>query len=136
MRLLTRETNGELVLREFDSNSAPAYAILSYTWNTDNSKEVSFHDLEDGTGKSKTGFDKIRFCEKRAAADGLRFFWIDTCCINKRSDPELSEAINSMFRWYQKAARCYVYLSDVSGSSDEGNGLSSHAWETAFRQSR
>ena len=136
MRLLTRDTNGELVLREFDSNSLPTYAILSHTWDTDNSKEVSFQDLEAGIGKSKAGYGKILFCERQATADGLRYFWIDTCCINKRNDPELSEAINSMFRWYERAARCYVYLSDVSSSTDERNGLTIHTCESAFRQSR
>jgi hypothetical protein len=63
---------------------------------------------------SKAGWRKIQFCAKQAAADGLRYFWIDTCCIDKRNAVELSAAINSMFRWYQNAARCYVYLSDVS----------------------
>ena len=61
---------------------------------------------------------------------------MDTCCINKRNDPELSEAINSMFRWYKKATRCYVYLSDVSLSIDERNELTIHTCESAFRQSR
>jgi len=136
MRLLTRDTNGELVLREFDSNSLPAYAILSHTWDTDNSKEVSFQDLETGAGKSKAGYGKLLFCEKQADADGLRYFWVDTCCINKRNDPELSEAINSMFHWYKNATRCYVYLSDVSSGADQTNGLNIHTCESAFRQSR
>jgi hypothetical protein len=51
---------------------------------------------------------------KQAASDGLQYIWVDTCCIDKSSSAELSEAINSMFRWYQNAARCYVYLTDVS----------------------
>lgn len=114
MRLLMRETNGDIVLRKFDRNSLPAYAILSHTWDTDNSKEVSFQDLEAGTYKSKAGYEKIRFRADKAAADGLRYFWIDTCCIDKSNSIELSRALNSMFRWYQKATRCYVYLSDVS----------------------
>lgn len=57
---------------------------------------------------------KIRFCSTQAAADGLQYFWVDTCCIDKSTSDELSTAINSMFRWYQGAAKCYVYLSDVS----------------------
>jgi hypothetical protein len=137
MRLLTRETNGDIVLHEFDRNSLPIYAILSHTWDTDNGKEVSFQDLEAGTYKSKAGYEKIRFCADKAAADSLRYFWIDTCCIDKKNAVELAEAINSMFRWYQKAARCYVYLSDVSVRKTEGhNRQSSLDWELVFRQSR
>jgi hypothetical protein len=39
---------------------------------------------------------------------------VDTCCINKANWTELAEAINSMYQWYRDAAKCYVYLSDVS----------------------
>jgi hypothetical protein len=135
IRLLVRDCEGKLIPREFDDHDIPAYAILSHTWNTDNSQEVTFDDdLNPDTGEDKDGYRKILFCEEKAAAAGLQFFWIDTCCINKRSEPELSEAINSMFRWYQKAARCFVYLSDVSATSVEGP--SSHSWHTAFRRSR
>ena len=52
----------------------------------------------DGTGKSKAGYDKIRFCGEQAQRDGLQYFWVDTCCIDKSNNNELSEAINSMFR--------------------------------------
>jgi hypothetical protein len=129
MRLLTHDAEDKLVLQTFDSDALPMYAILSHTWHIENDREVS-------KAWSKAGYDKIRFCEQRAAADGLRYFWIDTCCINKRSEPELSEAINSMFRWYQQATRCYVYLSDVSIKSDNLEGSSRSLWETAFSQSR
>jgi hypothetical protein len=69
--------------------------------------------MTDGTGKDKTGYGKIRFCGERAKRDGLRFFWVDTCYIDKFNAVELQEAINSMFRWYQNAAKYYVYLLDV-----------------------
>jgi hypothetical protein len=114
MRLLERKPDGDLVFRESTDNDVLAYAILSYTWLANDNKEVSFQDIEAGTGKSKTRWKKIQFCADKAAADRLRYFWIDTCCINKKNSTELSKAINSMFRWYQKAARCYVYLTDVS----------------------
>jgi hypothetical protein len=137
MRLLERKANGELLFRECTGNDVPAYAILSHTWATDNSNEVSFQDLECSTGKSKAGYEKIQFCADKAIADGLQFFWIDTCCIDKRNAVELAEAINSMFRWYQNAARCYVYLSDVSVHEDEmKHGQSSIGWEPPFRKSR
>jgi hypothetical protein len=101
------------------------------------SKEVTFRDLSEGTGKSKAGYTKIRFCGEQAASDGLQYFWVDTCCIDKSSSAELQEAINSMFRWYHDAARCYVYLSDVSiGDCDQNSQFSQFSWESAFRASR
>ncbi|OCK88967.1 HET-domain-containing protein, partial [Cenococcum geophilum 1.58] len=48
---------------------------------------------------------------------------VDTCCINKPNHTELQEAINSMFRWYQRAAKCYVYLLDVSASTSNQDKL-------------
>ncbi|KAF2752663.1 hypothetical protein EJ05DRAFT_524998 [Pseudovirgaria hyperparasitica] len=114
MRLLTRDENDRLILETVDSDSPPAYAILSHTWHEDNRQEVSFQDMARGGAAGKLGYVKIQFCARQAAADGLRYFWVDTCCIDKSSNSELTEAINSMFRWYRQAARCYVYLSDVS----------------------
>ena len=90
--------------------------------------------MMDGTGKDKAGYDKIQFCGGQAARDGLQHFWVDTCCINKSSDSKLSEAINSMFRWYRKAAKCYVYLTDVS--TNDHIDLSLQPWEEAFENSR
>jgi hypothetical protein len=131
MRLLMRDEAGALVFRTFDSNDLPAYAILSHTWHVDDSQEVSFRDVqESGQGAAKPGFAKIQFCAQQAAKDGLRYFWIDTCCINKSSDAELSKSINSMFRWYQQATRCYVYLSDVPSQPSAAN------WKDVFRHSR
>jgi hypothetical protein len=53
-------------------------------------------------------------CAAETRRDGLEHFWVDTCCINKDSSAELSEAINSIFKWYHKAKHCYVYLAGVS----------------------
>ncbi|RYP52195.1 hypothetical protein DL768_002637 [Monosporascus sp. mg162] len=133
MRLL-RLDKGELSLIEYIGTNIPRYAVLSHTWGADD-EEVTFKDVMDGTGKSKAGCSKIYFCGKQAAADGLKFFWVDTCCIDKSSSAELTEAINSMFRWYQEAARCYVYLSDVSVSSSAGDEFS-RRWKPAFKRSR
>jgi hypothetical protein len=89
----------------------PPYAILSHTWgNTD--EEATFQDLRDGTGIDKPGLRKIRACCDQAVRDGLRYVWIDTCCIDKTNSVELQEAINSMFTWYKDSAVCYAYLSD------------------------
>jgi hypothetical protein len=91
----------------------------------------------DRTRKNKAGYDKIRFCVDRAAEDGLEYCWVDTCCIDKSSSNELSTAINSMFRWYRQASKCYVYLSDVQ-VPDEVIDVQAFriTWEGAFRRSR
>jgi hypothetical protein len=135
MRLLQFDDDGKLSLTEFFESAIPNYAILSHRWGTD---EVTFKDLTDGTSKSKaSGYSKIRFCGEQARHDGLKYFWVDTCCIDKSSSAELSEAINSMFRWYQKAARCYVYLSDVSIRKRKVSDRSAVCtWESAFRASK
>ena len=129
--------DGDLVFRESTDKDVPAYAILSHTWLTNNNEEFSFQDIEAGTGKSKAGWRKIQFCVDKAAADGLRYFWIDTCCIDKRNNNELTKAINSMFRWYRTAVKCYVYLSDVSTSTSNINAeMCQSTWEADFRKSR
>ena len=62
---------------------------------------------------------------------------VDTCCIDKSSSAELSKAISSMFRWYQNADKCYVFLSDVSTSGNTADYQSlNSAWEGVFRESR
>ena len=137
MRLLQCRDTGEFSLtKDFLNNEAiPPYAILSHTW--EDGQEVTFKDLTDGIGKSKNGYEKIQFCGQQAERDGLQYFWVDTCCIDKSNHVELQKAINSMFRWYQKAAKCYVYLSDVSiAKRKASDGVSEYAWEPAFRQSR
>ncbi|RYP05879.1 hypothetical protein DL765_009689 [Monosporascus sp. GIB2] len=137
MRLLRRSHTGEFNLTNdfVGDDTIPPYAILSHTWTED--QEVTFQDIIDGTGQSKTGYDKIQFCEQQAKNDGLRYFWVDTCCINKLNYGELQEALHSMFRWYQNAAKCYVYLSDVSTVKRKASdGFSEYPWEPAFRESR
>src|SRR3569833_2163746 len=108
MRLLHAE---KLVLTEFHDYARPRYAILSHTWGEE---EVSFqliHDLE--AARSAEGFAKVAACARQALRDGFEWIWVDTCCIDKSSSAELSEAINSMFDWYRNAVVCYVYLADV-----------------------
>lgn len=135
MRLLDCD-NGQFRLIKAPAGAIPRYAILSHTWNSD-SQEVTFRDLVDGTGMEKTGYEKIRFCAAQAKRDGLRYIWVDTCCIDKTNNTELAEAINSMYRWYQNAARCYAYLSDISDSESEGDSQQSPpTWESAFRRSK
>jgi hypothetical protein len=111
MRLLKRLVRDDFQLVSFKGENVPPYTILSYTWAE--GEEVVYHELVAGTGKGKTSYAKLQFCSERAAADGLDYFWVDTCCIDKYTSQELSTAINSMFRWYQHASKCYVYLPDV-----------------------
>ena len=132
MRLLQLQQDGDFSLVEHVGNNIPPYAILSHTWGSDND-EVTFRDLVEGTGKGKTGYRKLTFCGKQAAQDGLELFWVDTCCIDKSSSSELTEAINSMFRWYQDASRCYVYLSDVSVNASGGDKCSWRQESVPFR---
>ena len=137
MRLLKLDSIGEFSLTKYlVSDDIPRYAILSHTWGAD-TEEVSFKDMMDGSGKSKPGYDKIRFCGEQAGRDGLQYFWIDTCCIDKSNSTELQEAINSMFRWYRDAAKCYMYLADVSRAVLDADGKSGQLpWELSFRKSR
>jgi hypothetical protein len=120
MRLLERNSNGGFSLTKDLVGNIPAYAILSHTWG-DADQEVTFKDFVEGSEKSKAGYQKVQFCGEQAARDGYRYFWVDTCCIDKTSSTELSEAINSMFRWYAESAVCYAYLSDVHYSTSQEN---------------
>ena len=111
MHLLNVDT---LKLETFYDSHVPNYAILSHTWSKE---EVTFSDMQDPSSQRTTGlagFEKIfRTCEQ-GKTDGYQYVWIDTCCIDKSSSAELSEAINSMFRWYRDAHVCYAYLADVT----------------------
>ena len=138
MRLLQRSETGEFNLTEdlVSDDPIPPYAILSHTWGLD-TEEVTFEDMTNGTGEVKHGYEKIRFCGEHARKDGLQYFWIDTCCIDKKNDAELSRSINSMFRWYRNAAQCYVYLSDVSSPHiDINDEYNARPWESDFRKSK
>jgi hypothetical protein len=136
MRLLKYEEDGRLTISNFDDNAIPPYAILSHTWGAD-AEEVTFADVAEGGNKHKSGYKKIRFCGEQAHQDRLQYFWVDTCCIDKTDKAELSLAIQSMFRWYQDATKCYVYLSDVLIKKRKAESISTKfTWEPAFRSSR
>ncbi|PKK46783.1 hypothetical protein CI102_8931, partial [Trichoderma harzianum] len=115
MRLINTDT---LVIEEFGFGQIPNYAILSHRWYN---YELSLQDVQNRmwekqgfTNENKIkAFEKINRCCIRAKSDTFQYAWIDSCCIDKTSSAELSEAINSMYLWYHKAGRCYAYLSDV-----------------------
>jgi len=96
------------------SDGFPKYAILSHTWGDG---EVSFQDMQGDRelAERKDGFAKLRASCALALKEGYGYIWIDTCCIDKTSSAELSEAINSMYRWYKNSAVCYAHLADVEG---------------------
>ncbi|KIX06915.1 uncharacterized protein Z518_04891 [Rhinocladiella mackenziei CBS 650.93] len=109
------------------------YAILSHTWGDE---EVSFQDwaqIEAGgpiaeTLKKKAGYDKIQMTCHLARGEGLKYAWVDTCAIDKSSSAELSEAINSMFKWYGHSHICYAYLSDLESGSELQASLGQCRW--------
>lgn len=109
MRLINART---LELESFDDEATrPKYAILSHRWI--DKQEVTFHEFTSQSHQAKAGWEKINFCCEEALVHKLEWVWVDTCCIDKTSSAELSEAINSMFKWYESAAICIVYLNDV-----------------------
>lgn len=120
MRLLKIGTGEDFNLVERSGNNMKPYAILSHVWG-EPEQEVTYKDLVEGTGKQKAGYDKIKFCAKQAETDGIQYIWVDTCCIDKSSSAELSEAINSMYHWYEDATKCYAYLFDVSLSEESSS---------------
>ncbi|KAK2594725.1 hypothetical protein QQS21_007575 [Conoideocrella luteorostrata] len=107
MRLLNTTS---LELAEFTREDRPPYAILSHTWGDE---EVTLQDMKDPASQERNGFAKLASFCAQARRDNLDWAWADTCCIDKSSSAELSEAINSMYGWYAGAAVCYVYLFDV-----------------------
>jgi hypothetical protein len=104
-------------LRSFSEAFPPPYAILSHTWGSDND-EVSFQEMSSAAAArpesvlAKPGYHKILKTCQLAKEKGYDWAWVDTCCIDKSSSAELSEAINSMYRWYARSKECFVFLCD------------------------
>ena len=129
----------------FFTNSAAVpggFAILSHTWTpAKDDSEQTFQDVQmiiqqcKITGENPRNHvgEKIRRCCEIAERDGYNWVWIDSCCIDKTSSTELSEAINSMFNWYALAEVCYVYLEDVredDNPHDENSEFRRARWHT------
>jgi len=108
MRLLNVESRQ---LHTFYKN-VPPYAILSHTWDQ-TEPEVSYQDMQRPDHARMKGYSKIDNTCRQAELDGIDWVWIDTCCIERSSSAELSEAINTMFRWYRESTICYAYLEDI-----------------------
>ncbi|KAI1352045.1 heterokaryon incompatibility protein-domain-containing protein [Xylaria sp. FL0043] len=112
MRLINSTTRK---IHQFPGDSTEDYAILSHTWAEE---ECTLEDMATDGVKKLKGYEKIAFCCDQALVDGLSWVWVDTCCIDKTSTVELSEAINSMFRWYSNAKLCYAWLADVTNQAE------------------
>ena len=105
---------------EFQDDEGIEYAMLSHRWidPTEAMYEemvclVKMNRQEQDEIRGRLGYKKILDTCEQAKKDGYEWAWIDTCCIDKRSSAELSEAINSMYRWYANSKVCYAYLHDV-----------------------
>ncbi|KAI6094665.1 heterokaryon incompatibility protein-domain-containing protein [Pisolithus croceorrhizus] len=125
------------VLKELDDEDT-RYVILSHRWGAEIGYEemtglMKMEEQKRDEVRQHAGYRKITTSCKQAEKDGYEWLWIDTCCIDKRSSTELSEAINSMYRWYQNAQVCYAYLNDVEESTfptepDNSKFAKSNGW--------
>lgn len=131
MRLISTET---LKIQEFGFEQIPEYAILSHRWGQ---YELTLQDVQgqiwtrEGFGNETSkveAFRKIEQCCARAKSDAFEYAWIDSCCIDKTSSAELSEAINSMYLWYYKSTRCYAFLADVPLTTFEKSEWFERGW--------
>lgn len=119
--------------------AAPPYAILSHTWEEE---EVTLQELQelqrqqgqqglrryDNGTRQKKGYVKLQKACELATQQGFEYVWVDTCCIDKTSSAGLSEAINSMYRWYQESGICFAFLSDETGK--DLSGIAKSRWFT------
>ncbi|KAJ8489198.1 hypothetical protein ONZ51_g3071 [Trametes cubensis] len=113
------------------------YAILSHVWAKGG--EQTFQELEalisSGAGLAQASKKVREFC-RFAKGEGYRWVWIDSCCIDKTSSAELSEAINAMYAWYADAHVCYAYLADVPDVPDVPDDEDPYMPHSRFRRSR
>jgi hypothetical protein len=115
-----------LELEEFFGTRIPPYVILSHTWDEHEISHHEYYPLEELP--LKKGSEKILKACELVRRHGQHYLWIDTCCIDKTSSAELTEAINSMYKWYAMAQRCYIYLSDYD--SNDVSDFSHSRWFT------
>ena len=126
---------------EFHDDEVTKYVILSHWWIV---QEVEYDEIVELAKMDEEmrdeicqhdGYQKILNSCKQAKKDGYEWLWVDTCCIDKQSSTELSEAINSMYRWYENAQVCYAYLHNVLNSSfplAQNNEMYPNSWPEWF----
>jgi hypothetical protein len=128
MRLLHIDTEGRYRLsQDFREDEVPDYTILSHTWGPDED-ELTFEDLSTGLDREKPGYQKIVFCGQQAAKHGLEYFCVDTCRIKKSDSSELSRSVISMYQWYKRAKKRYVYLADVPDVGFQNSRWHTRCW--------
>lgn len=117
MRLIEAPT---LELIDFAEGCIPPYACLSHRWSNE---EVSFQQWQNRTPEieAHAGYIKVVQACEVAQGHGINYLWADTCCIDKTSSAELSEAINSMWTWYLNSTLCLAYLADIDGDQQRGS---------------
>lgn len=118
MRLLNVH---DLSFRVFLGEGTPRYVTASHRWGEET--ETTIKDVQKRRNTDKIGYRKMEgFAQYvREHIPHVDWLWIDTCCINQESDREVSEAVNSMFRWYHNAVVCLAYLADVTPSEVVGD---------------
>lgn len=121
MRLLHAQY---LYMRKFTDEDIPPYVIVSHRWRED---EVTYQDFEHNTFSRRHGYHKVKESCRIALEANYNWVWLDTCCIDKRNFTELNEAINAMYKWYQKASLCVAYVFDYVHGRDE---LATSSWFT------
>ncbi|KAI0758655.1 heterokaryon incompatibility protein-domain-containing protein [Trametes elegans] len=99
------------------TNPPEKYAILSHVWQKNEQTFQEVMALQGQPDLLSAASAKIRDCCAFARKHGYDWVWVDTCCIDKTSSAELSEAINSMFDWYAGATECFAFLEDVGDDS-------------------
>ena len=76
-------------------------------------KKLIFQDFKNlDKAQTISGFSKIVKTCQLTRQSGIKWAWIDTCCIDKKPSAELSESINSMYSWHRQSVVCYAYISD------------------------
>jgi hypothetical protein len=117
-------------LEEFIQSEVPSYAILSHRWGLP-AEELTFKEVsKKRIDRQKPGYSKLAEACRVAADYEVSYLWNDTCCIDKKSSAELSEAINSMYSWYGGAKICMAYLNDVRAGENLEKEFTRSVWFT------
>jgi hypothetical protein len=77
MRLLKRESGGEIILTRYRDKKSP---VVRNTISYLRGEEILLQEVEAGTSEGKHGRKKIELCVTQAARNCLQYFWVDTCC--------------------------------------------------------
>ncbi|THV01252.1 HET-domain-containing protein [Dendrothele bispora CBS 962.96] len=117
-----------LELEDFeDGVSIPHYAILSHTWGAE---EIGYHEFDRLISKKKESLQKIVGACMRARSDGLRYLWIDTCCINQEDQTDVHRNVKNMYSYYRNSRICYAYLVDTDMQDVVESGFGQSRWFT------